>query len=206
VGDRDRRAKCPFFPGYWAGNWPGRVPTNCLKAKGPHDWTQQITPGVPTCDLGRSSATILTNVNPCYLFTDDTISAAVEIEADYPVRVARRIQPGRISKTLSRRLPTYWGRIRRVTCGLRFPRRSMLIRPACSSLRSARDFASGWIPQSRRARLETITVSAFRRPLRYQSVKPTFNALTPRSLARQTQETSMGPLMNLPWIGGAWRP
>jgi len=71
----------------------------------------------------------------------------------------------------------------RVTCGLRFPRRSILISRACSSARNALRLASGRIPQSCSIRLETIKVSAFRNPLRCQSASPTNSALTPHRLA-----------------------
>jgi hypothetical protein len=90
--------------------------------------------------------------------------------------------------------------------GLRFPRPSTLIRPASLSLRSARRFASGWMPQSCSMRLETLKVSAFRSPLMCQSASPASKAFTPRRLARHSQETSMGPAMNLPWIGETRRP
>jgi hypothetical protein len=71
----------------------------------------------------------------------------------------------------------------RVTRGLRLPRRSTVISPAFSSLRSARRFASGWIPHSCSIRLETRKLLSRRSPLRCQSASPTNNALMPRRLA-----------------------
>jgi hypothetical protein len=58
-----------------------------------------------------------------------------------------------------------------VTSGLRFPRRSTLIRPAFSSARSARPLASGWTPHSCIIRLETVKLFEPRSPRRKQSPK-----------------------------------
>jgi hypothetical protein len=70
-----------------------------------------------------------------------------------------------------------------VTRGLRLPLRSTLIRPAVSSARSARRFASGSTPHSCSIRLETVKLVSRRNPLRCHSASPTNNALTPSRLA-----------------------
>jgi len=96
--------------------------------------------------------------------------------------------------------------IRMVTFGLRFPCRSILIRPARSSLRNALLFASGCMPQASSIRLETMKVFIFRSPLMCQRANPTNNAFTPSWPAWHIQETGMGPAINLFVIGKILRP